>query len=413
MSKYHYQARTQTGRLEKGVIEASDADEAVSLLQNRNLLVVSIKEAHTASTPSSVRATPHRTQRLHQRVTEADLVVFARSLAAMTEAGLPLLQALETTERQTKSRTLYTVIGQMVKEIQGGSTFRDAIAKHPALFPPIWVALIETGEASGQLTKTLEQLAIYLEKSGATKRKVVSALIYPSILLLVAVIAVLVFTMVILPKIGELYASLGTKLTLPLLTQVVLDISQFLRQYFFLLAAGIAVWIVALRVYIHTDQGRLRWDRLKLHLPLFGPLILQATTERFASNLSVLLRSGVPLLHALNIAIVTCDNKIIALTIEQLRDSVKEGKPLAESLLTQGETFSPMAAQMLAVGEQTGRLPAMLEEVAKYYGEQVDTAIQRLTALLEPAMLIGMAVVIGTLLLAMYLPIFQLTQAVR
>ena len=397
-------ARSRTGRPEKGAIEAGNPDEAVSILQSRDLIVVSINE--TKSGPVSIG----RSQKFHAAVKPGDLIVFAKALATMTEAGLPLLRALEIVGEQTRSRELNTTIGEMVKDIRGGFTFRDATAKHPTIFTPFWVSLIETGEASGQLTKSLEQIAVYLEKSGSVRRKVISAMIYPLILLVVAVGAILIFTLKIIPTFAALYTGFGAKL--PGLTLAVIGFSNFFQRYFLLMVAGaIGIWFLFQR-YAKTRQGRWQVDKLKLRQPIFGPLFQAMEAQQFASNLSTLLKAGVPILHSLEIVVATCGNKVVASVLEHMRSGVREGRPLAEPL-ARTDIFPVMVAQMIAVGEQTGKLSNMLEEVSKYYEEQVATLIERMTSLLEPVMLIGMGLVIGTLVVSMYLPIFQMSQVIK
>lgn len=407
MPHYAYRARSPSGRPEEGILEASNADEAVAALQNRGLLVISIQEKRQPA--MTVVGVPRR-RRLHRGVKPQDLVVFARSLAVMIEAGLPLLRGLEAVGAQVRSQRLNAAISDIARDIRGGSTFRDALAKHPAIFSPFWISLVETGEASGQLTRSLEQIAIHLEKAGVIQRKVVSALIYPAILTVVAVAAVLVFTLKVIPSFDTLYSSLGAEL--PFLTRIVIALSNLMRGFFPLLVAGTLLAYFLVSTYVKTRPGRWQLDRLKLRLPVLGPIFQGASAEQFASNLGTLLRAGVPILYALEIAITTSDNKVTASVIEQMRAGAREGRPLAEPL-TQTDFFPPMVAQMLAVGEQTGRLPDMLGEIAKYYEEQVSTAVQRMTSLLEPAMLILMGGVIGTLIVAMYLPIFHLSQAVK
>lgn len=404
MTHYNYKARTRTGKMENGVIEAASADEAASILQTRNLLVITLREK--AGGPERLG----RMARSHKAATTSDLMIFARSLAAMTEAGLPLLRALETVLSQIRSQRLQAALSDIIRDIRGGSTLRDAVAKHTTIFSPFWISLIETGEASGQLTRALEQIAGYLEKSSAVQRKVLSALLYPAILITVAVIAVLIFTLKIIPTFGALFSSFGAQL--PLLTRLVIGFSNLLQRYFFLLVLGVAGIAFLLMNYVKTRQGRWQFDKLRLQMPILGPVFQGAAAQEFASNLGTLLKAGVPILHALEIVITTCDNKVIASVIEHMRTGVREGRPLADPL-AQTDIFPPMVGQLLTVGEQTGKLPDMLEEIARYYEEQVATAIERMTALLEPLMLVGIGLVIGTLVISMYLPIFQLTSVIK
>lgn len=405
MAIFAYQARSRSGGLERGTVEAPTHDEAISILQTRDLLVVTIAEQRGAGQTLSVKA-----KRFHKGVKSSDLIIFARALSAMTEAGLPLLRAMETAQSQIRSQKLNTALLTMLQDIRGGSTFRDAMAKHNTIFSPFWISLVETGEASGQLTKALEQIVVHLEKSGAIQRKVVSALMYPAVLFLVSIGAVLIFTLKIIPTFATMFSSFGAEL--PMLTQMVINLSNIIRNYIVLILAGGAGGVFLLMNYLKTKQGRWQFDKLRLQAPILGPVFQGMAAEQFASNLGTLLKAGVPILHALDIVITTCDNKVIASLIENMKSGVREGRPLAEPL-GQTDLFPPMVAQMLAVGEQTGKLPDMLGEISHYYEEQVTTAVERMTTLIEPLMLVGMGAVIGTLVVAMYLPIFQLTSVVK
>ncbi len=404
MPHYSYSARTRTGKPQNGMLEAATVDEAISVLQTRDLLVVNIREKTVA--PERLG----RVSRLHRGVKSSDLVIFAHSLAAMSEAGLPLLRALETVSGQVRSERLATALSDIIRDIRGGSTLRDAVAKHPTVFSPFWISLLETGEASGQPTNALEPAAAHPEKAGTIQRKIVSAMMYPAILLFVAIVAIFVFTLKIIPTFGSMFASFGAQL--PLLTQMVINFSNLLQKWFLLIvaAAGAAVFLIS--SWIKTRQGRWQFDKILLQLPVLGAVFQGASAQEFASNLGTLLRAGVPILHALEIVITTSSNKVIASVIEHMRTGVREGKPLADPL-SQTDIFPPMVGQMLTVGEQTGKLPDMLEEIARYYEEQVNTAIERMTTLLEPLMLVGIGLVIGVLVIAMYLPIFNMTSVIK
>ena len=405
MAQFAYQARNRIGKLEGGTLEAASSDEALSILQTRDLLVVTLNEKKGAARVLSVEV-----KRMHRGVTPADLVIFSRSLAAMTDAGLPLLRAMETTQGQIRSQKLSAALTMMIQDIRGGSTFRDAMTKHPALFSPFWISLVETGEASGQLSRALEQIAIHLEKSGAVQRKVVSALMYPAVLGLVAVGAILIFTLKIIPTFATMFSSFGAQL--PLLTRIVIAFSNVLRRFFPLIVLGAGAGGFLINNYLKTKQGRWQFDKLRLQAPIFGPVFQGVAAEQFSSNLGILLKAGVPILHALDIVITTCENKVIAALIENMKAGVREGRPLADPL-GQTDLFPPMVAQMLAVGEQTGKLPDMLAQISHYYEEQVTTAVERMTTLLEPIMLVGMGAIIGILVISMYLPIFELTSVVK
>ena len=406
MSRFAYQARNRTGHLESGTVEASSPDEAVSILQNRELLVVTVHEQRDTGLTKIQR----KTARGHKGVKSSDLMIFAHSLSAMTEAGLPLLRALETVTSQIRSQHLSVVLSEITQDIRSGSTFRDAVAKHPTIFTPFWISLIETGEASGQLTKALEQIAVHLEKSGSVQRKVVSALMYPAILMGAAAFAIIIFTVKIIPTFAAMFSSFGAQL--PPLTQAVVGFSNFMRSYILIILTATGAGAFLFTRYIKTQLGRWQFDKFLIQVPILGPVFQGVAAQEFSSNLGTLLKAGVPILHALDIVITTCSNKVVSSLIETMRAGVREGKPLADPL-TQTDIFPPMVAQMLIVGEQTGKLPDMLEEISKYYDEQVSTAVERMTGLLEPIMLVVMGLIVGTMVLSMYLPIFQMTSIVH
>ena len=406
MARFSYQARNQSGRLESGSLEAANQDEAVSILQNRQLWVVSIGE-RSGESPTRLH---RRAARSHRGVTRTDLVVFARSLSSVTQAGLPLLNSLETIVSQTRSQRLSAALTEIVQDIRGGSTFRDSVAKHPSIFSPFWISLLETGEASGQLAKALEQITAHLERSGAIQRKIISALTYPAILLMAAVIAILIFVIKIIPTFAAMFSSFGAQL--PLLTRGVIALSHFIKSNVLLIMAGTVGTAFLFSSYIKTKQGRWQFDRLLLQMPVLGTLFQNVVTQEFASNLGTLLKAGVPILHALDIVISTSSNKVAGSLIEIMRTGVREGKTLADPL-AESDIFPALVAQMLTVGEQTGKLSDMLEEIGKHYDEQVSASVDQMTALLEPIMLIGIGLIVGILVLSMYLPIFQMTSVVK
>lgn len=406
MPTYRYLARLRMGRMEQGFIEAANEDEAVAILQGRDLLVTSLKAAALPTTPRAAqRQRPRR-----GRVRATDLITLSRALATMIDSGLPLLKSLETMAPQVQSRRLQIALEEAIQDIRSGSTLRDAIAKHPKVFSKLWVSLIETGEASGQLTKALEQISIHFEKTSEVQRKIVSAMIYPCILIAVATFAILIFVLKIIPTFGTLFE--GFDVQLPWMTQVVLTFSRLTRQYALGgLAAVAGVWFLLWR-YARTPIGRWQLDGILLRLPVIGQLVQGACVTAFATGLGTMIKAGVPLLHGLEISIASTANTRVADLIEQMRSGAREGRPLADPLHT-SDIFPPMVAQMIAVGEETGKLANMLDEIAKFYEEQVTTLVQRLTGLLEPALLITMGLVIGFLIIAMYLPIFQLSQSIR
>ncbi len=408
MPSYRYQAKTRTGQTEQGTIEAGNEDEAISILQGRELLITSLTVGKAASAAPAVARSARKAR--GGKVTSTDMVALGRAVGTMLDAGLPLLKSLETTMPQMQSRQLQTTLQEVIQDIRGGNTFKDAIAKHPKVFTNLWVSLIETGEASGQLSKALEQITLHLQKAGAVQRKVVSAMMYPAILITVSVGAILVFLLKIIPTFASLFTSFGMKL--PLLTQLVMGLSTFIRVYAPLWLGAFGIGGFLLWRYVHTTAGRWQMDGLLLQLPLLGPLMQGAAVAAFATGLGTMIKAGVPILHGLEITIASSGNTRVAHVLEQMRAGAREGRPLADPL-RESDIFPPMVAQMVAVGEETGKLANMLDEIAKYYEEQVTTMVERFTGLLEPLLLLVMGGIIGVLVLAMYLPIFQLSQTIR
>lgn len=415
MPTYRYRARTKTGHAERGVIEAASEDDAAALLQNRELIITALVPGAPAAGAPAVGprpptgARPVRVAR-RRRVTTGDLVTLSRSLATMLDSGLPLLKSLEVMLPQTQSRALQTALQTVIQDVRSGSTFRDAVAKHPKVFSKLWVSLIETGEASGQLTKALEQIAIHLEKAGAIQRKIASAMVYPSILLAVSFLAILIFTLKIIPTFSRVFQDFHAEL--PLITRIVVTGSDLLRAHAITGALLMGILGILGWRYAQTPPGKWQFDGLFLRLPVVGQLVQGAAVATFATALGTMVKAGVPLLHALEITIASTTNTRIAQVLEQVRSGAREGRPLAEPLRA-SEVFPPMVAQMIAVGEETGKLAGMLDEIAKFYEEEVNTLVQRLTALLEPALLLTMGTIIGILVIAMYMPIFQLSQSIR
>lgn len=413
MLSFRYRAQTRSRQAERGIIESSTEDDALATLHERDLTVLALDPSLVApktAEPASVATLPPPMRRRRGRVKTHDLVVIGRSLATMLDAGLPLLRALETIEVQIQSAPLQDAVHDIGQSIRSGSTLREAIARHPKVFSKLWVSLIEIGEASGQLTKVLEQITNHLEKSENLQRKVVSALVYPCILILVSIAAISVFILKIIPTFGELFSSFGAQL--PVITQMVLRISVLARWIAPLALIGLGVTGFAIWQYAKTDTGRWQIDGVLLRLPLIGQIIQGTLMASFATSLGTMLKAGVPILHGLEITIAATQNTRIARVIEQMRLGVREGRPLAEPLKT-SEVFPPMVAQMISVGEETGKLAAMLDEIAKFHEEQVATLLERATGLLEPVLLIGMGTIIGFLVISMYLPVFQMSQTIR
>lgn len=402
MPEFVYTARDRQGLVQTGRLEAVDRDEVVALLQNRGLVVTSVMLRSARQAQASARRRPRR---LHGRVTTDDQVVFCQQLATLIGAAIPLLKSLEVLEAQVESRALLQTIEQMRRDIEGGSTFRDAVAKHPRIFTRFWVHLIETGEASGHLAQSLQQLSRYLESAREIQQKAMTALLYPTILIAAAVAALAFFMLKIVPAFTGVFATM--KIELPLLTQLVIAASEFTRRYILALVVGAVAAVYAIVRFVRTEQGRWLVDHLALKLPVFGGFIMHLQLAQFARGLSTLLDSGVPIIFSLEVMEHSASNKPYGRAIGQIKEGVRGGKLLADEMSGTG-LFPPMMVQMIQVGEEIGELGMMLDRVAKYYEERVATFIARMTVLFEPIAIAVMAVIIGTIVIAIFLPIFSM-----
>ncbi len=401
MPKFKYTARNAEGNLVQGVIEASGQDEVIGKLQEKGLIVTSVAE-------ETVRQDlTRKAKRRHKKIKLDDLILMGRQLATLLGAGLTLLRSLDLIANQVESDLLYSVVNEVKKDIRGGLSFRDALAKHPKVFSSYWLNLVETGESSGKLPSTLAQLADFLELQAMFQRKIVSALIYPALLMLVAVGAIAIFLLRVIPTFESIFGDFDMEL--PALTAIVIKISEFIRHRFLFIGAISVVGGYLSYRYIQTDSGRSRYDRLKLHFPLIGPLNHMRLTARFARGLATLIVSGVPLLYGIEIMGRTAGNVIMKEALEKVKVGVRDGKTLAGPLEQSG-IFSSMVVQMVHVGEETGELSNMLDKVAAYYEQQVDVMVTRMVSLFEPIMIVFMGAVIGVLVLAMFLPIFNMAQ---
>jgi len=407
MASFVYVARDRSGILQTGDLDAVDEDEVLSVLQTRGLIVTSLarKESQVAE-----RALRRRNVRLHGRVTVDDKVLFCQQLATLIDAGIPLLKGLEVLSTQVESRPLMMAIERMRQDIEGGLTFRDALAKHPKIFSSFWTNLVQTGEASGHLAQSLQQLARYLESVRDLQQKAITAMTYPLVLIGAAVLALAVFVLKIIPIFSGLFASMNVPL--PLLTQIVMGVSEFARRYAIVVVLVLvgAGWL--LRNFVRTEEGRWLVDRLLLKIPVFNRLFVQLQLAQFSRGLSTLLESGVPILFSLEIMEHSATNKVYGRAIGQVKESVRQGKTVAEPM-DKESLFPPMMVQMIQVGEEIGELGKMLDRVAKHYEERVSTFIERLTSLFEPIAIAVMALIIGTLVISMFLPIFSIAGGFR
>lgn len=399
MPVFSYVAKDQAGTAVRGRMEAAERRAVIEALHKQELVILEVGLAKGQA------ATSGRAGRTKLN----DLVIFSRQLATLIDAGVPLLEGLSILADQTERKGLRMVLGQVRGSIEGGSSFSEALAKHPRVFGPLYLSMIRAGEVGGRLDEILDRLATYLEKMQSLQRKVRSALIYPIMVILVA-IGITTFLMVrVIPTFKEVFATLEVELPVP--TLFVIAVSDFIRMSFVGIILGVAGLGVLLRQYTRTPQGRLSWDRFQLRWPLLGSMFQKVAIARFSRTLSTLVKSGVPILLALEIVGKTAGNKVIEEAIGSVRVAVKEGERIALQLEA-SSVFPPMVTRMIAIGEESGSLEAMLTKIADFYDEQVDILVTTLTSLLEPAIIVILGGVIGGIVVSMFLPIFKLVGAV-
>lgn len=407
MPKFAYIARDSKGIKLRGSEEAASQDELIARLQSKNLVVIDIipefKKEGFAVMPGGAPGRRRRYRRY--KITSDDLVVFSRQLATLLGAGVTILKSLDILSQQVYSRKFYNVLIELQKHMEAGLTFHDAMAQHPEVFSELWVNLIESGEASGNLAVVLNRLASYLERRAAFRRKFISSLLYPIVLMAVGIGALLFLTVRIIPTFAEIFKGFDVKL--PLLTQVLIKVSYFIRKGIFAIIGMIIALFFILRRYIKTRVGRERFEQLQFKLPLFGEVFRSLAVERFSSEMSTLIESGVPLLYSLEITEHSVSNSVMAGIIRKTKEDVREGRPLHSSL-DKSKFFEPMVIQMVAIGEEIGELPLMFKRINTFYQEYTETFLARFTSLFEPIMLIFMGAVIGVLVVGMFLPIFQI-----
>jgi len=407
MAKFFYVARDGLGKKVSGVEEGSTSDEIINRLQSRDLIVITVAadyEQDVKGLREEIVA-QSKAKLKHYRVTPDDLVLFCRQLATLLGAGVTILKSLEIICMQVTSFKLYNVIRNLQKNMEAGLSLHEAMAKHPLVFSELWVNLVESGEASGNLAVVLNRLANYLERNAAFKRKLISAILYPIILMVAGLGALLFLTVRIIPTFAELFK--GFDITLPLLTRMLISTSLFIKKFFLLLIGLLVVGAVLFRRYIKTKEGRKKFEQFQFRLPVFGEMFRALVVERFSSEMSTLVESGVPILYSLEIAEHSVGNLVMSEVVRKIKDEVREGKPLNQPLAKSG-FFEPMVVQMVTIGEEIGELSPMFKKINAFYQEYVETFLARFATIFEPFMLVFMGIIIGIIVIGMFLPIFQI-----
>ena len=400
MPIYKWEGKTLKGVVKKGEMEAATEGAIRIHLRQQNIIPSKISaKAKEINIPLP----------FGNRVQQRSIAIFTRQLATMIDAGLPLVQSLEILASQQENKIFKRILREIREDVEGGSTFAGALKKHPNVFNDLYTNLVVAGEEGGILDNILNRLAAYIEKAEALKKKVKSALVYPSVIVTVAIGVVAILMIFVIPVFEQMFSSAGQNLPLP--TLIVVAISKFVRKYVFIVIPALILGVYLLRKYHQTESGKFLMDRFLLKAPVFGELFRKIAVARFSRTLGTLVSSGVPILDGLNIVSKTAGNKVIETAILNARASIREGETIAEPL-NRSNIFPPMVIQMISVGESTGALDSMLTKIAEFYEDEVDVAVANLTSMLEPLLMIFLGVVIGGVVIAMYLPIFNMASAV-
>jgi len=402
MPTFVWEGRTAQGRVIKGDnLEAPSVEAALARLREQRIRPIPNRVREKGKGLEKELSIPG----FGAKVTTKDLSLATRQLATMIDAGLPIVQCLDILAQQSENKLLRNTIGTIRKDVEQGCTLADALRKHPKVFDDLYVNMVEAGEAGGILNTILNRIAVFIEKANRLKKKVKGAMIYPCAIVFVAVVVVSVLMIWVIPVFAELYGSMGKALPLP--TQICINISNWFVAWWYMLVAGVIGVIMAISFYYKTPQGNMNIDRLLLRMPVIGDLLRKVAIARFSQNMALLLSSGVPILDGLAITGKTAGNKVVEKAILESRISISQGKTVAEPL-RDSKIFPPLVCQMVAIGESTGGLDAMLKKVAELYEEEVDDAVNNLTAMMEPMIMVVLGVILGGLVVAMYLPIFQM-----
>ncbi|MBO5690130.1 MAG: type II secretion system F family protein [Lentisphaeria bacterium] len=413
MPQYLYTAVNASGKELKGKIVAASAEEATEALKKQQLFITSLKDADAKKRTAAKKGGKGGMGNISigtPVIKKKELVVLTRQLATLLDAGLPLIRSLRTLERQAKNPLVQKVLGATADTVESGSTFAEALAKHPKSFDKLYLNMIRAGEASGAMEVILNRLATFMEKASKIAGKVKSALIYPAVVLSIAGLVTAGLMIFIVPNFKKIFAELlGPGEEMPGITLFVLKVSDLLKNDGWVFLVGIAVIVILYKLINANKYGKWGVDWIKYNMPLFGPLISRTAISRFARTLGTLMSSGVPVLNALIIVRDTAGNEVVSSAIQKVHDAVKEGDGIAVPLGATG-IFPAMVISMVEVGEETGKLPEMLDKIANTYDEEVDNAVGALTSMIEPLMIVGLAVIVGTIVIALFLPLTKIIE---
>jgi type IV pilus assembly protein PilC len=406
MPKYIYKARTSTGKIISDKAEANTAREIIDRLKSLKYVVIEIKEFKENPIKSFItKLNPFK-----NKVKSMDLTLFSRQLATLVTSGVPLVQGLGILEEQFESENFRNILKSIKTDIESGISISEAMRKHPNAFSELYVSMVHAGEVGGILDQVLERLSTYLESSEALKSKIKGAMTYPMMILFVAILAVVIMLTFVVPQFSKMFLEMGQKLPTP--TVMLIEFSNFLKKWIFVIVIIVMIiFSVLRRMYKTKPEFTFKVDSIMLKLPLFGNVIRKTAVAKFTRTLGTLIKSGVPILQAMDTVAKTAGNKVIEKSILEAKESIKEGERIAEPLKRSG-VFPPMVIQMIAIGEETGALDTMLTKVADFYDQEVESAVTGLTNMIEPLIIVLMAGVVGSIVVAMFLPMFSLTSAI-
>jgi type IV pilus assembly protein PilC len=427
MPKFNYVALDARGQESAGVLEAPSSNDVIAQLRQSGYFPTSVIEEGKAATaraakkkatkavaarPSAAPASKGIVLFQKKTIKPKTLMIFTRQLATLIDAGLPLLRGLTVLAKQERDLVLKGTINALADGVQGGSTFSESLAQHPRIFNKLYINMVKAGELGGVLELVLNRLAEFQEKAEKIKNKVVAAMFYPVVVIIIAMLILSFLLVFIVPKFQQIFHDMLGNKPLPAITQFVIDASNVLKSQWYYVIGGIVIFAVAYKMFAGSASGRIILDRIKLKAPLFGDLTRKSSISRFARTLGTLVTSGVPILQALNITRETAGNSVIADAISKVHDSVKEGESIVQPLEASG-VFPPMVISMIDVGEETGQLPEMLLKIAEVYDDEVDNAVSGLTSLLEPIMIVILAVIVGTIVIALFMPLISIIQGMQ
>lgn len=403
MPKYAWVGKNRSGQVQKGEMEAPNQGAVLAQLRKAGVMPSEVKERGKGLDMEI------KIPGFGQKVTTKNLVIFTRQFSTMIDAGLPLVQCLEILARQQDNKTFKRILVNVKENVEAGATFADSLKKHPRVFDDLYVNLVAAGEVGGILDTILNRLAAYIEKALKLRKKVKSAMTYPATIVGIAILVIAVILVFVIPAFEQMFADFGGALPAP--TQIVINLSRFVKDYILVILGAVVAFVFLMKYLYRTKKGRQKFDAWSLRLPIFGPLVRKVAIAKFSRTLGTMLTSGVPILDALDIVAKTAGNKVVEKAVYNVRDSIREGKTIAEPMEKSG-VFPPMVCQMVAVGEQSGSIDTMLNKIADFYDDEVDDAVANLTAMMEPLLMLFLGITVGGLVIAMYLPIFKIAGAV-